>query len=87
MKFIVYNIDGDQHVKLELYRDLAGGVNGGVWEKIGETIDKGGWVTTHDCEYPSDFILLEGGVILLKNEAVISDPRYNYFSIREIVSK
>jgi hypothetical protein len=29
MKFVVYNIDGDQHVKLELYRDLSEGVNGG----------------------------------------------------------
>ena len=30
----------------------------------------------HDCEYPSDFILVEGGVVLLKNEVEVSDPRY-----------
>ena len=87
MKFVVYNIDEDQHVKLELYRDLSEGVNGGDWEKIGETIDKGGWVAAHDCEYPSDFILVEGGVVLLKNEVEISDPRYKLFSIREIISE
>ena len=41
----------------------------------------------HDCEYPSDFILVEGGVVLLKNEVEVSDPRYKLFSIREIISE
>ena len=87
MKFVVYNIDEDQHVKLELYRDLSEGVNGGDWEKIGETIDKGGWAAAHDGEYPSDFILEGGGVVHLKNEVEVSDPRYKHFSIREIFAK
>jgi len=63
------------------------GVNGGDREKIGETIDKDGWVAAHDCEYPSDFILVEGGVALLKNEVEVNDPRYKLFSIREIISE
>ena len=87
MKFVVYNIDGDQLVKLELYCDLSEGVNGGGWEKIGETIDKGGWVAAHDCAYPSDFIPVEGGVVFLRNEVEVSDPRYKLFRIREIISE
>ena len=87
MKFVVYNIDEDQHVKLELYRDLSEGVNGGDWAKIGETIDKGGWGAAHDGEYPSDFILVEGGVVFLRNEVEVSDPRYKLFRIREIISE
>ena len=69
MKFVVCNIDEDQHVKLELYRDLSEGVNGGDWEKIGETIDKGVWIAADDCEYLPDFILVVGGVVLLKTKS------------------
>ena len=87
MKFDVYNIDEDQDVKLELYRDLSEGVSGGDWEKIDQTIYKAGWGAAHDGEYPFDFILVGGGVVHLKSEVEISDPRYKHFNIREIFAK
>ena len=43
MKVITRNIDGGQHVKMEIRRDLSDGVNGGQWEKIHEYTDDGGW--------------------------------------------
>ena len=39
MKFVIHNVDNDQHVKLELYRDLTEGINGGVWENIPTLVD------------------------------------------------
>ena len=55
--------------------------------EVGETIDNGRWVAAHDCEYPSDFILVEGGVVFLRNEVEVSDPRYKLFRIFEIISE
>jgi len=46
MKYIVYNIENDTKVKLELYIDtLSNGkpTNGGIWKKVGELIDAGTW--------------------------------------------
>lgn len=87
MKFVVYNVEDDNHVKLELYRDLTGGENGGAWEKVGETLDRGGWGTATGCEYPSDQIILGGGIVFLHNEGVVNDARYKNFSIREIAAE
>jgi len=42
MKFVVRNLP-DHKVKLELYRDLSDGKNGGQWQKQIEYIDQGGW--------------------------------------------
>jgi hypothetical protein len=41
IKYVLRNMDSDSKVKLELYRDLAGGINGGKWEKLYEFIDDG----------------------------------------------
>lgn len=41
VKYVLRNMDSDTKVKLELYRDLAGGVDGGKWEKVYEFIDDG----------------------------------------------
>ncbi|AIF84452.1 F5/8 type C domain-containing protein [Candidatus Nitrososphaera evergladensis SR1] len=41
IKFVLRNMDNDTKVKLELYRDMTGGLNGGRWEKMYEFIDNG----------------------------------------------
>ncbi|HVX02337.1 MAG TPA: hypothetical protein VHA09_04220 [Nitrososphaera sp.] len=41
VKFVLRNMDNDTKVKLELYRDMTEGANGGRWEKMGEFIDNG----------------------------------------------
>jgi hypothetical protein len=41
VKFVIRNLRKDTQVKLELYRDLAGGARGGQWEKLTEFVDTG----------------------------------------------
>jgi len=88
MKYLVYNVTvgGKPGVKLELYRDTTGGTNGGTWEKIGDTVDCGGWAPPQDgaaCSYVRDYIPLPGGVIVLRNTGVIRES-YKWMSAREI---
>ena len=87
MKFVVYNVDSGQHVKLEIYRDLTKGANGGQWEKVGETIDAGGWAPDHNCNYVRDFIPVEGGGVVALGtwSDNVMEAKYKFFSIREIV--
>lgn len=40
-KFIVRDVDGGQHVRLETYMDTTGGLNGGNWVKVGDFTDTG----------------------------------------------
>ena len=41
VKYLIRNCDGGRHVRLELYRDLTDGANGGTWEKVAEATDTG----------------------------------------------
>lgn len=41
VKFVLRNMDNDTKVKLELYRDMTDGFNGGRWEKMYEFTDNG----------------------------------------------
>jgi hypothetical protein len=41
VKYVLRNLAKDSQVKVELYRDLTGGRNGGTWEKMTEFIDTG----------------------------------------------
>ena len=84
MKFVVYNINGDTNVKLELYRDLAEGDNGGTWEKLGEYTDNGGWDPEHDCAYEPDHIITEGGGVVFIRNTGVKEARYKWFTVREI---
>lgn len=90
MKYAVYNVtvDSKPAIKLELYRDLTGGASGGDWEKIGETVDSGGWAPPQGggvCSgYTRDYVPSKGGgVIVLRNTGSIKDS-YRWMTVREI---
>ncbi len=87
MKYVVYN--QGQAVKLEAYRDMTEGLDGGEWELLSETLDDGGWFTQTTCDEhspvdgQSDMVQLEGGVTFVRNTGVI-EARYKWLTIREI---
>ena len=87
MKFLVYNIDNDASVKLELYVDsVSGGVAANaVWEKVGETIDAGSWAAGNvgSCGYLNTMINLQGhGTMLMRTDN--DTALYKMVSVREI---
>ncbi len=88
-KYIVRDVDSGTHVKLELWRDLSDGANGGTWEKLHEYVDPpvGGWGTGQTpCESGVDPAQIMTGPnlsVFIRNDSV-SDVRYKRWSIREI---
>ena len=86
-KYVSHNV-GDA-VKLEVYRDLTEGKDGGQWIKINETTDSGGWVAATDCPAHrpiagrSDMRVLEGATVLIRNTGV-TDARYRWVTLREV---
>ena len=86
-KYVIYNVG--QTVKLEAYRDMTNGVNGGTWNKVNETVDDGGWFVDTTCSEhspsggQSDLIQLEGGTAFIRNTDV-TEARYRWISFREI---
>lgn len=91
MKYIVRNSPKNKTVKLELYRDLSDGLNGGNWEKVAEYNDKGIWSQTNSgadvkkkCGYSANKILLEAGTSVFIRNDYVNNVQYKLFSIREI---
>jgi hypothetical protein len=93
MKFIVYNIDNDTHVKLETYidtvSDVAGGppAQGGHWDFVGAMVDSGSNWPGADVSGCPDLsqnmaVTVGHGTFLIRtdNEAC----NWKMFSIREI---
>ena len=90
IKFIVFSKQNG--VKLELYKDLKNGLNGGQWEKIAEFFDKGEGIEFESdlnlkklCGYDEKKILFEPGTsVFLRNDEIMK-AEYKNFSIREIL--
>ncbi len=86
-KFVIRNVDGGSHVKLEMWRDLTDGLNGGDWKLMVEYTDKGDWRApeTVGCA-TSDLnkIILEANPSIFIRNTDISSAEYKYFSAREI---
>jgi hypothetical protein len=89
-KFVIYN-QGANSVKLEAYRDMTSGADGGSWEKVNETTDAGGWFVETSCAEhspeagESDRVVLEGGTTFIRNTDV-AEARYRWLTIREIAA-
>jgi hypothetical protein len=86
MKFVVRNVAGGEHVRLQVFRDLTEGEDGGAWEPIIDYTDSGGWNPPHDCDYAGDLIVTQGGgVVLIRNTGVIGQGAlYKWLTVREI---
>ena len=91
VKFVAYTNADHKSVKLELYRDLTEGLNGGTWEKVAEYTDDGAWSQTDTgadvkakCGYSAGKVLLDPGTSVFIRNDNVSDVQYKMFSIREI---
>ena len=91
LKFVVKTNPDGKSVKLELYRDLTDGKNGGDWEKVAEYTDSGDWSQTDSgadvkaiCGYPASKILLDPGTSVFVRNDDVKDVEYKLFSVREI---
>lgn len=85
MKYIVYN-DGLGGVRLQAFRDLTEGVNGGDWEPILDYTDNGGWAPASNCTYEADHIIVEGGGVVFIRDTGTGGPGalYRNLTVREI---
>lgn len=91
VKFIVKTNPNGKSVKLELYRDLTDGYNGGTWEKVAEYTDSGDWSQTNsgadiqkECGYSANKILLKPGTSVFIRNDEVKNMELKSFSIREI---
>lgn len=89
-KYIVRDVDAGTHVKMELWRDMTGGANGGAWERLYEYTDAGGWGAGQTpCATgvdPAQILPGRNLSVFLRNDSV-SDVRYKKWSIREIAAQ
>jgi hypothetical protein len=88
IKYLVYNIQNNTQVKLAIYIDsISNGnpQNGGNWEKVGEVIDAGLWLSgdVSGCNYSQSMVITEGGgTVLMRTDNDTAD--YKMVSVREI---
>ena len=85
MKYIVYN-DELGGVRLQVFRDLTEGADGGTWEPIIDSTDNGGWAPTSNCTYEADHIVLEGGgTVFIRNTGTTGPGAlYRNLTVRQI---
>ncbi|HEY5924458.1 MAG TPA: hypothetical protein VIV11_22425 [Kofleriaceae bacterium] len=86
-KFVLKNINDDRFVKMELYRDLTMGADGGTWEPIAEFVDDGTNLDTNGIACGSMLTSLSplldpGHSVFLRADFMTAD--YSRLTIREI---
>jgi hypothetical protein len=89
IKYLVWNIDNDAHVRFELWIDsVSNGLvaNGGRWDKVFSLADSGSWPSADvsGCGYPQTFVVTEGGGNVLLRTDDPDEVDWTMVSIREI---
>ena len=91
VKFIVQTSRDKKSVKLQLFRDMTDGLNGGKWEKLAEYVDIGSWSQTDTyanvkdkCGYGAGKLLVDPGTSVFIRNDLVGDVEYKKFNIREI---
>jgi len=86
-KMIIKNVDNGTHVRLEMWRDLTNGINGGNWQLMVNYTDTGNWYdpSTKGCTTTDlNHVITEPqSSIFIRNTGVFS-VLYKGWSIREI---
>jgi hypothetical protein len=86
-KFIARDLDHGTRVKLEIWRDMTDGKDGGKWALLTEYTDQGGWgVKAPSCDGKTDPAAILTGAhlsVYIRTDEV-KDMRYKKFSVREI---
>ena len=86
-KFVLRTVDSGTHVRMEMWRDLTNGLNGGDWKLILNYTDTGDMTdpTTPGCPTNDlSHIILEAGPSIFIRNTDISAAQYKEFSAREI---
>lgn len=94
-KFVALNVEQNMHVRLQLYRDMSGGLDGGRWELVAEYTDVGDWPGETDnrwtgdevqsaCFFSPDRIFGSPGTSVYIRNDYVGECRYRFFSVREI---
>jgi hypothetical protein len=86
MKYALYNINNDQHAKLEMCLDTdSQGANGCARVKVLEYTDDGIWTApAPGCSFPDNDILMVGNSVVFIRNFAAAEGRYKWFSVREI---
>jgi hypothetical protein len=87
IKYITFNLPNGG-VKMELWRDLTDGANGGSWEKVLEYTDAGNWSIDAEvaatCGIPADFrITTPQPLFIIRNDNIV-EQWYKKATLREI---
>lgn len=85
-KLIARNCENNTKCRIEIYRDLTEGKNGGVWELLTSFIDYDGWSsdTPSCCELHKGKVLLDANYSVYLRTDGLGEQFYKWFSIREV---
>lgn len=89
-KFIIKNINDNDHVKLEMWLDMTDGKNGGDWKLVLNQTDDGEWFVppTNECSNSElNKTISEAGPSIFVRNTDVNSSLYKNFSIREIESE
>jgi len=89
IKYLLWNIDNDTHVRFELWIDSVSNgnpANGVHWQKVFSLADSGSWPSADvsGCDYPQTFVVTEGGGNVLLRTDDPDEVDWTMVSIREI---
>ncbi len=84
-KFILRTTDNGAHVRMQMYRDMTGGLNGGIWHLEVDYTDNGNmYVPPNTCNEPLNKIILDANPSVFIRNTDINSALYKDFDIREI---